>query len=158
MSRFALVAVGGTFDHLHVGHKSLLSKAFQCGDRVILGVTSDSFLAKSEKNLSAIQPFEVRVSRLREFLSRNGFLDRCEIIELDDPYGPLIRNPKIEAVAVSRETAARAAEANVIRASKGQPKLELCVIDLVLAEDARPISSRRIRNKEIDEVGNLIRP
>lgn len=41
------VALGGTFDHLHNGHKLLLSQAMLCSDqRVLCGVTTDALLKK----------------------------------------------------------------------------------------------------------------
>ena len=40
---YSKVAVGGTFDKFHDGHKKLLSTAFEIGDRVEIGVTSDAF-------------------------------------------------------------------------------------------------------------------
>ena len=41
--KYSKVAVGGTFDKFHDGHKKLLSTAFEIGDRVEIGVTSDAF-------------------------------------------------------------------------------------------------------------------
>ncbi|MEM2081946.1 MAG: adenylyltransferase/cytidyltransferase family protein, partial [Candidatus Bathyarchaeia archaeon] len=38
MKRFRKVAVGGTFDELHKGHKALLMKAFEIGTRVLIGL------------------------------------------------------------------------------------------------------------------------
>jgi pantetheine-phosphate adenylyltransferase len=44
--RFDLVATGGTFDEIHAGHLALLSKAFELGKTVIIGITSDEFAIK----------------------------------------------------------------------------------------------------------------
>lgn len=41
---FPVVAVGGTFDHLHAGHKILLSMtAWICKEKIIVGVTGMLF-------------------------------------------------------------------------------------------------------------------
>ncbi|MCK5414405.1 MAG: adenylyltransferase/cytidyltransferase family protein, partial [Thermoplasmata archaeon] len=46
----ARVAVGGTFEIIHIGHRALLAKAFAVavGDEVLIGLTSDH-LAKSTR-------------------------------------------------------------------------------------------------------------
>jgi len=45
-AKFDIVATGGTFDEIHVGHLGLLSKAFEVGKKVIIGVSSDIPLGK----------------------------------------------------------------------------------------------------------------
>lgn len=40
---YPVVALGGTFDHLHAGHKILLSmSAWIAGEKVIVGVTGET--------------------------------------------------------------------------------------------------------------------
>ena len=46
MKEFKKVAVGGTFDQLHRGHRALLGKAFEVGDKVVIGLTSDAFVER----------------------------------------------------------------------------------------------------------------
>ena len=41
--KYSKVAVGGTFDKFHDGHKKLLSTAFEIGSEIEIGVTSDAF-------------------------------------------------------------------------------------------------------------------
>lgn len=150
-----IIAIGGTFDYLHKGHKKLILTAFEKGDVVIIGVTSDEFLKKINKPHD--MNLEQRISHLRDFLKERGLIERAKIIILEDYYGPIIEDPSIEAIVVSEETLPRAEEANRIRRNLGMKEMKIYVIDYVLAKDGNPISSTRIRNKEIDEEGNLIK-
>jgi pantetheine-phosphate adenylyltransferase len=154
MKPHGVVAIGGTFDHLHLGHESLILKAFQYGERVVIGVTSDEFLRRSGK--SGIQPLETRLDKLKDFLIENELIGRASLIILEDPYGPIVRDPTIEGIVVSKETLPKAEEANRMRAVKGVSQMAIHFINYVLASDKQLISSTRIRNKEIDEKGNLI--
>lgn len=154
MKPHRVVAIGGTFDHLHLGHEFLILKAFQYGERVVVGVTSDDFLRRSGK--SKIQPLETRLDKLKDFLIENELIGRTSLIILEDPYGLIVRDPTIEGIVVSKETLPRAVEANKMRAIKGVPPMAIHLINDVLASDKQMISSTRIRNKEIDEKGNLI--
>jgi pantetheine-phosphate adenylyltransferase len=154
MRPHSLVVIGGTFDHLHLGHESLILNAFQYGDSVIIGITSDEFAKKSNK--SGIQSFKQRSEALRKLLARKKLLERSSIVPLNNPYGPLTQEPRVGAVIVTDETLPRAEEANKIRSDKGLNRVRIYVIQFINAKDGGSISSTRIRNKEIDEKGNLI--
>lgn len=148
------MAVGGTFDVFHRGHKRLIDKAFELGEEVLIGVSSDELAEELGKK--PCNNFVERVSRVLEYLEERYGGRVYAIYKLMDPYGPLIRDPSIEALVVSPETRARGEEANAIREGRGLKKVELVVVDWVLAEDGRPISSTRIRRGEIDEDGRLL--
>ena len=46
-SQFPVVALGGTFDHLHAGHKILLSMAIWITrEKLIVGLTDDALLVR----------------------------------------------------------------------------------------------------------------
>jgi pantetheine-phosphate adenylyltransferase len=55
--RLSKVAVGGTFDKLHRGHKKLLLKAFKIGDTVVIGLTTDEMQQSSQNHI--IEPIRV---------------------------------------------------------------------------------------------------
>ena len=153
---YDVVATGGTFDHIHKGHEALLSRSFQVGRKVVIGVTSDAFAARQGK--APDEGFDRRVENLRALLHRR-FPGRDYVIaKLDDYFGPGIASPDVEAIVVSRETLRRVPIANALRAERGYPSLEVVVVDYVLAEDSRPISSTRIRSGEIDDRGRILRP
>lgn len=153
--RYKTVATGGTFDHIHSGHIALLTKSFEVGERVVIGVTSDAFALKEGKRPD--QKYEERVHAL-ESIIRTKFPNRTYLIaKLDDYFGPGIASSEVRAIVVSKETASRVSIANALREAKGYPPLEVVSVDYVLAEDSKPISSTRIRKGEIDEEGRLVK-
>ena len=153
--KYKMVATGGTFDHLHRGHIALLSRSFDAGDAVVIGVTSDAFARREGKNPD--QSYTERVRVLEEFIRKNFPGRRYVIAKLDDYFGPGIASPDVQAIVVSKETAKRVRIANTLREEKGYPPLETVVVDFVLAEDSKPISSTRIREGEIDTEGKARR-
>lgn len=155
MKKFENVAVGGTFDEFHRGHRVLLKTAFEVGNRVFIGLCSDDFVKKLRKP-HKIAPYEKRLEELKIFLRKRGVLERAEIFPLNDPYGVTVSRKRIDAIVVSKETEPRAHEINEKRKSKGMSPLKIVVIDMVLAEDYFPISSTRIWLGEINREGNLL--
>lgn len=153
--KFKIVAVGGTFDELHKGHKTLLITAFNHGENVLIGLCTDDFTKKLRKN-HEIASYEERMKELLNFLEEMKVSARAKIIPLSDPYGPTITSREIEALVVSRETEPRAREINVIRERNGLPPLKIIVVEMVLAEDQIPISTTRIKHGEIDREGRII--
>ncbi len=157
MKKIKIVAVGGTFDELHKGHRALLIKAFEIGDKVLVGLCSDKFAEKlkGEKN-HVIACYEKRLAELKEFLERHGFLERAEIVPLDDVYGVTLSHGSLDALVVSRETEYMAQEINKKRKKKSLKPLRIKVIEMVPAENCTPISTTRIRRGEIDREGRLV--
>jgi pantetheine-phosphate adenylyltransferase len=151
--RFDTVVVGGTFDEFHKGHRALLMKAFEVGNRVLIGLCTDDFAEKLRKphNFAA---YEERLRELKQFLRRLNVLDRGEVLPLGDPYGvTLSTNCPLDAIVVSRETEPRAKEINTIRTTKGLPPLEVIVVEMIPAENRVDLSTTRIRQKVIDREG-----
>ncbi|MFA0848212.1 MAG: phosphopantetheine adenylyltransferase [Methanobacterium formicicum] len=149
-TKYNRVAVGGTFDKFHQGHRLLINKAFQVGKEVLIGVTSDKFGGMKGE----IEPCNVRMSNLNSLLKgRSGY----SISRLEDPYGVTVHDETVEAIVVSPETEPTAFQINEIRREKGMKSLDIITISMVLAEDGKPISSTRIRRGEIDPRGTVIK-
>ena len=147
--KYNKVAVGGTFDKFHDGHKKLLSTAFEIGSNIEIGVTSDAFGGLKGN----IDSCEVRMGNLKSFFSdKSNFI----IVPLEDPYGTTIYDKDFEAIVVTEETEPTALEINKIRSSKGMTPLDIVIVSFVLAYDGTPISSTRIRSGEINQSGNFI--
>ncbi|MCD6444204.1 phosphopantetheine adenylyltransferase [Candidatus Bathyarchaeota archaeon] len=156
MRRFKLVAVGGTFDVIHKGHRRLLEKAFEIGERVVIGLTTDTFVDEMEKP-HRVRPYSERLRMLEKFLEEMGVSCRARVEPLNDPYGPASTDPDIEAIVVSDETYPRAIEINRIREIRGLKPLKVVRIPMVMAENGKPISTTRIRLGEIDENGRCLK-
>ena len=148
--KYRKVAVGGTFDKFHEGHRLLIEKAFQIADNVLIGVTSDEFGGVKGE----IEPCNIRMSNLNQLLEEHS---NYTISRLDDPYGVTIDDESVDDIVVSPETEPTAFKINQIRREKGMKPLDIITISMVLADDGKPISSTRIRRGEIDQVGTLIK-
>jgi pantetheine-phosphate adenylyltransferase len=155
MKKFRKVAVGGTFDEFHRGHKVLLMKAFEVGEHVLIGLCSDEFVRKMGKP-HVTAPYEERLKELRAFLQTLGLIEKAEIVPLDDPYGNTLADTCIEALIVSEETEKTAIKINQKRSRAGLPQLDIITISMVPAENCTPISTTRIREGEIDREGHLL--
>lgn len=153
---FGTVLVGGTFDEFHKGHRALVMKAFEVGDRVMVGLSSDQLARELRKN-HEIATYEERLEELRNFLRKQSVFDRAKIVPLDTPFGITLSTTIADALVVSRETEHVGLTINKKRRASGLKPLELVVIDMVPAEDRVPISSTRIRFGEIDREGHLVR-
>jgi pantetheine-phosphate adenylyltransferase len=149
------ICLGGTFYPLHKGHKTLLRKAFQVAGTkgsVFIGVTSASMVKKKKE----IASFESRKQSIEQFLAEENVIRRAIIQPLFNKFGPTL-NGDFDAIVVSPETQSTAEEINVRRRVLGKKPLQIIVIPFVLSVDGKPISSSRIRRKEIDENGTVLK-
>jgi pantetheine-phosphate adenylyltransferase len=156
MAELKKVAVGGTFDELHKGHKVLLMKAFEIGERVIIGLCSDAFVKRLVKpHITA--SYEERLKELNKFLSNLRLSGRAEIISLNEPFGSSATDGSIDGLVVSEETLATANKINDQRRKSRLPALKILTVSMVRSDNCGPISTTRIRRGEMDREGRLLK-
>jgi pantetheine-phosphate adenylyltransferase len=153
MSKFALVAMGGTFDIIHKGHITLLSNAFSISSKVIIGLTSDELAEKRGKK--TLNNYEKRFETLMNTIKTNFPNHAFQISKLDNDFGPAVLEENVQALVVSDETGNQGEILNQLRAEKNMPPVKIVIVPMVLAQDGNRISTTRIKNSEIDIEGNV---
>ncbi|CAG8179357.1 unnamed protein product [Penicillium salamii] len=160
------VIVGGTFDHLHLGHKLLLTAEALALDpsdqdaRLIVGVTGDALLV-NKKHAEFLEDWEQRWQSTASFLSaimdftpgqQPPKIERStepktvlvniqpkltfEFVEISDPFGPTITKENIDVIVVSRETRSGGAAVNDERIKKGWKALTVFEVDVLQSGDS----------------------
>ena len=154
MSKFSLIAMGGTFDIIHRGHLTLLSTAFEISEKVIIGLTSDEFVQKKGKN--PIHKYDERLKNLTSIIFKKFPTSYFEISQLNNDFGPAVLQEEVEALVVSDETKNQGDILNKLRSERNLSPVEVIVVPMSLAKDGERISTTRIKNSEIDSEGNLL--
>ena len=149
------VALGGTFDPIHDGHRALFRRAFGLGD-VTVGLTSDELAERTRHVERHVRPFTARRADLEATLSElaDEFGREFEVRLLDEPTGIAVE-PPFDHLVVSPETKRGGDLVNDVRRDRGLEPLDLHVVPHVRAADGGILSSTRIVNGEVDEHGNL---
>jgi phosphopantetheine adenylyltransferase len=148
---FPAAGLGGTFDHLHAGHKLLLSAAAAVATRrLLVGVTDESMLQK-KKFAAFIEPFERRAAAVVDFVRLINPDVHVEIARIHDPIGPAGTDPNLDCLVVSLETAAGVDVINKARVERGLKQLATVVVPLVDSDASdsadEKMSSTAIRAK-----------
>jgi len=154
MSKFSLIAMGGTFDIIHHGHITLLSTAFDISEKVIIGLTSDEFVQKKGKN--PIHKYDERLKNLTSIIFKKFPNSYFEISQLHNDFGPAVFEKEVQALVVSDETKNQGNILNKLRTERNLSPVEIIVVPMTLAKDGKRISTTRIKNSEIDSDGNLL--
>ena len=154
MSKFSLIAMGGTFDIIHRGHLTLLSTAFEISEKVIIGLTSDEFVQKKGKN--PIHKYDERLKNLTSIIFKEFPNSYFEISQLNNDFGPAVLQKEVQALVVSDETKNQGDILNKLRSERNLSPVEVIVVPMSLAKDGERISTTRIKNSEIDSEGNLL--
>ncbi|WFD33211.1 Elongator subunit elp2 [Malassezia cuniculi] len=145
----AVAAVGGTFDHLHIGHKLLLTTAALCASkRLVIGVTDTALLAK-KKHARYVESIERRMAAVRSFVRaiRAPFGEiALDVVPISDVAGPAGTDAEISLLVLTEETAAGATAIAGVRSDNGVPPLAVYTVGLVQDDsEASKVGSTAIR-------------
>lgn len=141
--KFTIAGLGGTFDHFHQGHEEFLKFAATAADYLIIGITTEKMLL-GKPLPELIQPWHERVKQVKRFCQTNHIA--CEIIELNDPYGPTIEpDTRIEALIVTEETVSGADKINAIRRGQNLSELPVHVFQMIKDERGEDLHAENIR-------------
>ena len=142
-----IAAVAGTFNILHDGHKALLKRAFEVGDEVRIGITSDRMASQGRDSFVSSH---IRRKELESFLKG---MSNYSITEIDDIYGPRDMMDDVDVLVVSEETMENGNVLNEERRSRGLKPMELSVVPLVKSDSGEKISASSILRGEYGRSG-----
>ncbi len=146
------VVLGGTFDRLHPGHESLLIVAASVASQLHIGVTSDSFVRQRRKELHhLIQPYEMRVTRLRAYLESLGVKANIFPLHHVGEDVEIAARLEVDAIVVTEETLNGAFRINKRRIELGKPPYPIVFAPRILTSRGAIISSTALRKQTIKE-------
>ena len=149
------VVLGGTFDHFHKGHNALLTKALEIGKKITIGIATEE-LYKDKFLSETIEPFEIRKRSVEKFIKKYLIDGRIiDIISFSDIYGITLKEKNIDAIVVSKETFPNALKINEERKKIHFKPVQIVIVEDVLDENGKLISSERIRSGEINRSGSV---
>ena len=142
------VGLGGTFDHLHEGHRLLLKTALSISEHVEIGLTTQKLLEKKQF-ASKLEDYDVREANIKNYIRSFADLKRINIVEIKDweDMSNYAQDPQYEGLIVSQETYENALKLNESREKKGLGPLILIVIPLIKDNNNIKISSTSIRER-----------
>ena len=149
MGVFDSVLFAGSFDHLHVGHKSVLTRAFfMTRKKLYVGLTSDALIV-GKRCSAALEPYSVRLERVDSFIKkfRPSSASHIEVVFLmtEDSVGPAA-TLDFDALVVTPETTAGGEVVNNARSKAGHRLVEIVVVDILgKASIKNKLSSTGIR-------------
>lgn len=149
LQRFACVAVGGTWDHMHWGHRFMLTMAaFTAKTRVIVGVTGSELLV-NKKYREALHPYDERARTATSFVRLLRPDLEVEAVAMHDMYGPTATEQDMQALVVSHESRKGGDLVNDKRKELGWNTLEIIDVSLVL-DWKEKLSSTDLRREELE--------
>ena len=144
--KFKKIALGGTFNRLHPGHRYFLALAKYYAKKAIIGLCSDQMVKTRKKNFRKILPFKERRRTLENYFKRTGF--KSKIVEINDIYGPAIKDKEIEAILLTEETLSNGIKINKIRKKNKLKELHYIILPYLLDKTGKKLSGGRVSSSK----------
>jgi len=139
--KFKKIILGGTFNRLHPGHRYFLSLAAYYAKEALIGLCSDKMMKVRKKHRKDIQDFKERKKALQNYLRRIGL--KAEIVEINDIYGPAVKDRAADAILLTEETLLNGQKINLIRKKNKLKELNYIVLPYLFDKTGKKISSRK---------------
>lgn len=150
--KYKHAALGGTFDHLHLGHKFIIDFTLNHADKVSIGISTPK-LYQGKILQQTIEHFDYRKQTVEVYLKSKRVFDRVSIFPLDDIFGTTLSDESLDSIVVTDETEPNAKIVNTQRVKKGLNELAILKCTLVKGPDEKIISSTCIRRGSINRAG-----
>ncbi|KAJ7159825.1 hypothetical protein C8R43DRAFT_345603 [Mycena crocata] len=129
-----VVSVNGTFDHLHVGHKSLITaSAWLAGEKLICAISHDQAALVARKSVAlGLEDYDTRFKAAHAFLR---LIVPCDldtvVVPVSAPYGQSTVDGSVSAVVLSAESIHHSRRIQEIRSVAQLPPVQFFCVDLV---------------------------
>lgn len=143
--------LGGTFDHLHAGHKRILDFAFHVAQKVTIGIVEQAIQEK--KFQETIESYRFRHDGVSTYIAQNKWSHRSSIVALTDIYGPATKDATIDALIATEATIKNAKKVAAARTAQKLPPINIVTIPFYKDETNIPLSSTRIREGIVTRTG-----
>jgi len=152
MKKYKIIGMGGTFDHLHLGHQAFLRFAGSLAEEIWVGVTTNE-MTQTKKFAQTIEPFETRSTNVSQFLAQEHI--QAKVFPLTDPCGPTLQDSPVEAIVVTEVTKNGGDFINQCRLNLQLQSLPIEQCELLRDEKEEYLSSTRIREGKVSRSGRV---
>ncbi len=150
--QYHTIALGGTFDHLHDGHKFFIKFATTLAENLVVAVTSDNYALSSSKPLQEqIESYKVRHAVLIKYLITLGI--EFHTFTLEKGVSLTLTNYKTQALLATYNTLNGAQGINDSRTAIGLKSLPIHMCEMLEDSIGTAISSTRVRLGMINRAG-----